>query len=152
MLGRVTSTIPPWLVICATLSTATLVGCAGGGGGHCSFNSDCPAGHYCRASMCASDCTNDTACVTRLGSGAVCSSFGMCIAPTDSDSGVGADGGPGIDSGVDAGPAGPLRVVGGIVDIGERRSSGTLTVVDDGFVRGDRVCVGTLCTYGGIVP
>jgi hypothetical protein len=65
----------------------------------CASISDCPLGSYCNAmQVCATDCTSDTQCVTALGRGAFCTSFGQCAGGSD----AGLDAG-GSDAGLDGG-------------------------------------------------
>lgn len=81
-------------------------GCGSGSSGACTFNSDCPTGRYCTAAhVCTADCASDGECVRRVGPGASCSSFGMCLAPPDAGPSIDAsvpDAGPGDDAGRDA--------------------------------------------------
>jgi len=104
-MGRFTSVLLSASALAATLFAAS---CGGGGSGHCSFNSDCSTGHYCLDGTCTADCSDDMQCVARLGAGAVCSSFGMCLGMPDASAG---DAGPtpvdaavGDDVGADGGP------------------------------------------------
>lgn len=99
------------------LGLVALAGCGNGGGAAtCRFNSDCPAGRYCASGgSCRADCATDAECVSTLGSGSVCTSFGMCASGPDGgspmlDSGLASDAGhdaaPSIDAATDATDAG----------------------------------------------
>ena len=102
-----------WTVVLAACAAA----CGSSHSTVCTFNSDCAAGRYCTAAgSCTADCSADTECVTSLGAGAICTSFGMCVGAPDAgievdggqDGGTATDGGrrdggP-LDAGADAGP------------------------------------------------
>lgn len=84
----------------------------------CTRNADCPTGRFCVSGTCATECTNDDACIARLGAGARCTVFGMCVAPIH-DAGSDGGGSPPSDSGlrdVGVGDAGAIDA--GTVDAG----------------------------------
>lgn len=92
----------PHLVLAALLSAS-----CDGSSPECTFSSDCAVGRYCTdTGTCRADCASDADCEATLGTGAVCNSFGMCIAAPDAgpgeDAGTPPDAG-GRDAGVDAG-------------------------------------------------
>jgi len=125
----------------------------------CNADSDCPSGFECRsedadgnARYCyASGAEHDGGRSDAAGQAGRDGGGGAGKPAVDAgfDAGVDRDGGP------DAGPAAPpaLGPI-GFSTLRERRSGGGLTLYDDGFERGDRLCSsnGRLCVTGGFEP
>jgi len=115
----------------------------------CDADGDCPSGLVCRSEA-ADESTRYCYASGTERDGGLAGAAGH----TGRDGG-GSAGEPAVDAGSDAGPATPPAPSPiGFSTLRERRSGGGLTLYDDGFERGDRLCStdGQWCMTGGFEP
>lgn len=114
----------------------------------CERDRDCPSGFFCRSE---GDDDARYCYAGAAGSAAPKAGTGGAAKP---DAGAG---GAGRDAGADGGPpsgAGVPPTRGSFSSVGQRRSGDGLTIYDDGFESGERLCTSDarLCVTGGFQP